>query len=242
MSTDHSHQPLHQDSPPVLLLPSYEDETAWSPGELLRLALAPALVTLLLVGGVYWISVQKPAGPAGQQQSQVVQVRLIPRPDATPIVAPATNSTTPAVLGRPETSPADANTTPFDDRAPVPRARTVSPAEAPPSNVLSSPSAVSGPANSVAVRFQAALLSHVARYQRYPNAARSLQLQGKVDTQFAMSRDGQLLGVWVRTSSGQMVLDKEAVETIRRAQPLPPIPPELPDRLNIHLQLVFDPS
>ena len=35
---------------------------------------------------------------------------------------------------------------------------------------------------------------------------------------------------------------KEAIETIRRAQPLPPIPPELPDRLNIHVQLVFDPS
>jgi protein TonB len=38
------------------------------------------------------------------------------------------------------------------------------------------------------------------------------------------------------------LLDKEAMETIRRAQPLPPIPPELPERLNIHVQLVFDPS
>jgi protein TonB len=57
-----------------------------------------------------------------------------------------------------------------------------------------------------------------------------------------MSRDGTLLGVWVKTSSGQAMLDKEAIDTIRRAQPLPSIPPELPDRLNIHVQLVFDPS
>ena len=69
-----------------------------------------------------------------------------------------------------------------------------------------------------------------------------MHLEGKVDTQFAMARDGKLLGVWVRTSSGQMLLDKEAVETIRRAQPLPPIPPELPDRLNIQVQLEFDPT
>lgn len=228
----------------VLPLPPYEDDrNAWLTGELLRLSVPPALVTLFLVGGVYWISLQKPAGLSGQQQSSVVQVRLIPRPDSAPIVtAPATDLSTQTVLSSTETSSKEPDATRSDDPAPVPRARMLSPAEAPPSNVLSSPSAVSGPASSVAANFQRALLSHVAQYQRYPNAARSLQLQGRVDTQFAMGRDGQLLGVWVRTSSGQRVLDREAIETIRRAQPLPRIPPELPDRLTMDVQLVFDPS
>jgi protein TonB len=230
---------------PLPPLPSpYESEAgAWSSGELFRLIFAPALVTLILFGGVYWIRLQMPAGLPGQQQASVVQVQLIPRPDSAPIIAaPVTDSNTQSIVSPTETALKEPNPSEPDDPAPVPRARTVSLAEAPPSNVLSSPSVVSGPANSAAAKFQQALLRHVAQYQRYPNAARPLHLQGKVDTQFAIGRDGQLLGVWVRTSSGQMILDKEAIETIRRAQPLPPIPPELPERMNIHVQLVFDPS
>jgi periplasmic protein TonB len=222
--------------------PPYEDEPGtWSSGEILRLFTVPALATLLFVGGVYWIRLQTPSGSMGQQQASVVQVHLLPRPDAAPIVTASTShSSAQDVTGRTDTSSKEPSPSTSDETVPVPRA--FSPAEAPPSNVLSAPSAVSGPADSAAVKFQQALLRHVAQYQHYPNAARALRLQGKVDTQFSMSRDGKLLGVWVRTSSGQTLLDKEAMETIRRAQPLPPIPPELPDRLNIHVQLVFDPS
>jgi periplasmic protein TonB len=246
MSIDELHQRTRREPAlpvPAALLP-YENETgAWSSGELLRLFVTPFLVTLLLVGGVYWVRLQMPAGSTGQQQTSVVQVHLLPRPDFAPIVtASASHSTTQTVASHADTSLKEPNPATSDDPAPVPRARTFSPAEAPPSNVLSSPSVVSGPVSSAAVKFQQALLRHVAQYQRYPNAARPLHLEGKVDTQFSMSRDGKLLGVWVKTSSGQVMLDKEAIETIRRAQPLPPIPPELPDSLNIHVQLVFDPS
>jgi protein TonB len=231
-------------APPVLpLQPDEHEASAWSSGELLRLFLAPVLVTLFLVGGVYWIKLQMPAGSTGQQSNPVVQVRLLPRPDPAPtITASVSESTSQTVASRADTSQKDPDPTPSEEVAPVPRARTFSPAEAPPSNVLSSIAAISAPASSAAAKFQQALLRHVAQYQRYPNAARARQLQGIVDTQFAMSRDGQLLGVWVRTSSGQVVLDREAIETIRRAQPLPPIPAELPDRMNIHVQLMFDPS
>jgi protein TonB len=83
---------------------------------------------------------------------------------------------------------------------------------------------------------------HIARYHRYPSAARSQQLQGTVETVFSMKRDGSLLGVWVKTTSGKTLLDKEAIETIKRAQPLPPIPSNLPERLNIEVLLEFDPS
>ncbi|KRQ90410.1 energy transducer TonB [Bradyrhizobium valentinum] len=223
-------------------LPPYEDEPGtWSSGEILRLFTVPALATLLLVGGVYWIRLQTPSGSMGQQQASVVQVHLLPRPDAAPIVTASTShSSAQDVTSRTDISPKEPSPSTSDEPVPVPRA--FSPAEAPPSNILSAPSAISGPADSAAAKFQQALLRHVAQYQRYPNAARALRLQGKVDTQFSMSRDGKLLGVWVRTSSGQTLLDKEAMETIRRAQPLPPIPPELPERLNIHVQLVFDPS
>lgn len=228
------------------LLRSYQDDdidTGSSSGELFRLLGIPALATMLFVGGVYWVRMQLPAGSAGQQSAAIVQVQLLPRPNAVPIaVAPVSQPETVNVASRADASLKEPDPTISDDPAPIPRARTVTPEDAPPSNVLSASSAVSGPASSAAVKFQQSLLRHVARYQRYPNAARSMHLEGKVDTQFAMARDGTLLGVWVRTSSGQLLLDREAIETIRRAQPLPPIPPELPDRLNIHLQLEFDPS
>jgi periplasmic protein TonB len=229
---------------PAALL-SYHDETGASSGELLRLLIAPALATVLLVGGVYWIRLQPPAGSLGQQSTSIVQVHLLPRPNSAPIAIasfPRSITDTDNVASRAEVSVKEPDPATSDEPVPVPTARAFSPAEAPPSIVSSTPSPVSGPADSAAVKFQQALLRHVARYQHYPNAARALHLEGKVDTQFSMSRDGTLLGVWVKTSSGQAMLDKEAIETIRRAQPLPSIPPELPDRLNMHVQLVFDPS
>jgi protein TonB len=205
------------DTPPA----AYQGETAaWPSGELSRLIIAPALVTVLLVGGVYWIRLQPPAGLAGQQQTSIVQVHLLPRPDFAPIaVAPVAHPVTNDVASRTDLSLKEPDPTTIDDPIQVPKVKAFSPAEAPP--------------NSAALKFRQALLRHVARYQR------SLHLEGKVDTEFSMRRDGTLLGVRVKTSSGQALLDKEAVETIRRAQPLPPIPPELPAPLNIHIYLAF---
>lgn len=224
-------------------LRSYQNDTgSRSTGELLRLLGVPALATVLFVGGVYWIRLQPPAGSLGQQSSSTVQVRLLPRPDPVPIaVASVSRPITENVAGRTDASLQEPEPTISDDPVPVPKARTFTPGDAPPSKVLSSPAALSGPSNSAAVKFQQTLARHVKRYQRYPKAAGAMRLE-EVDTQFTMARDGTVLGVWVRTSSGQMVLDKEAIETIRRAQPLPPIPPELPDRLTIQMWLEFDPS
>jgi protein TonB len=220
-----------------------DDPTAWSSGEFARLFIAPAVMVLLFVGGVYWIRQQLPAGAVGQTQNSIVQVQLLPRPDAIPIAVAATPpSVTDNVVSRVDTPSKVPDPTPSDDPPAVQQAKLSSPADVLAPNVRAAPSTVSGPPSSAAIKFQQALLRHVARYQRYPSAARPLRLEGRVDTQFAMSRDGTLLGVWVKTSSGQVMLDKEAIDTIMRAQPLPHIPPELPDRLNVHVQLVFDPS
>jgi protein TonB len=90
------------------------------------------------------------------------------------------------------------------------------------------------------LRFQRTLQAHVEHYRSYPATARRDRLQGTVQVLFAMRRDGTVLDAWVQASSGQMLLDKEALETIRRAQPLPAIPPELPGQLNILLPVSFD--
>ena len=218
-----------------------DDPGAWSSGEVLRLLLAPAIATLLFVGGIYWIRLQPPAGSASREQSSVVQVRLLPSPSPAPIpVAPVSQPQAAALASRTEVSPENAeppldNLTAASGREPMPAEPTVP-------SFHPTPSPADAPPNSVTVKYQQALLRHVARYQLYPSAARLGRLHGAVETLFSMQRDGTLLDVWVKTSSGEVVLDKAAVDAIRRAQPLPSIPSALPDRLNIQITLVFDPS
>jgi protein TonB len=227
-------------APPTSAWQTSHDDS-WSSGELLRLLVVPAVVTVLFVGGVYWIRLQNPAGSAGQQQSSIVQVHLMPRSDATPVFAQAPDSILDNLESReqakpPSPDPAEADTTVAMSTA------TAAIPESSPSSMKSAPALLSGPPSSVAIKFQQALLRHVARFQRYPKAARAQGLQGKVDTQFSISRDGTLLEVWVSSGSGQVILDNEAIETIRRARPLPAIPSGLPDHLTIHVQLVFEPA
>ena len=90
----------------------------------------------------------------------------------------------------------------------------------------------------VAATFQRTL-RHIERYQVYPAEARGERLQGLVQLVFAMGRDGRVLDAWVKQSSGSAVLDKAALDTVKRAQPLPRIPNELPDRLNVMIPVAF---
>jgi protein TonB len=206
--------------------------------QLLRLFAVPAVVTVLLVGGVYWVRLQVPAGAIGRQQASVVQVHLIPRPAPASI---AETADSPAIVenvsGRIDAAPKDPDFT-SDRQVKVPQAKAYSPAEAPPANIGSIMSTAGAPPQNIAVKFQQALLRHVERYQSDPNT-RPFNLRGTVVTRVSMRRDGTLIGVWVKTSSGQVILDKEAVETIRRSQPLPPVPRELPDRLTFDMGLDF---
>lgn len=217
-----------------------DDPSAWASGEVLRLLLAPIIVTMLFVGGIYWIKWQLPAGRSGQDQASTVQVRLLPRPDPAPVPVSDVSQPNAARIAARTADAADQPDAPADDATLTPATPTSAAAEAP--VVTSRSAALDGPPNAAVIKFRQALLRHVARFQRYPKAARRNRLYGAVDTIFSMRRDGTVLGVWVKTSSGQKIFDEEAVDTIWRAQPLPPIPPDLPDSLTVETMLVFEPS
>src|SRR3546814_7997633 len=87
--------------------------------------------------------------------------------------------------------------------------------------------------------YQAELFAHVLKYRYYPDEARPERLQGIVRIQFAMTRDGRVMSAWVQQGSGYRQLDEAALEAIRRAQPLPPIPKGLPDEMEVVLPLDF---
>jgi periplasmic protein TonB len=226
-----------------MAIDSEEDHSnRWSSRELYRLLIPSTIATILFIGGVYWIRLQVGMGTPSQEQSTVlVQVHLLPRPDPVPIpLAPAPQTATVNVPNPADNvvdAPADTSSDAMADQpAQKPSARAIA-------DLGETPVSAADASQSTAVLdFRQTLVRHIAKYQRYPKAAERGQLQGTVDTVFSMSRDGRLLEVWVKRSSGDAILDNAAIETIRRAQPLPNIPSALPDPLKVELALGFDPS
>jgi protein TonB len=58
----------------------------------------------------------------------------------------------------------------------------------------------------------------------YPDAALAARITGVVTLRFAVRRDGQIDRLEIGKSSGDAGLDKAALDIMRKAQPLPPIP------------------
>ena len=71
------------------------------------------------------------------------------------------------------------------------------------------------------------MLLHLERAKRYPREAQQRREQGTVYLRFRMDRSGRVLSAVVDRSSGYPDLDAEVLDMINRAQPLPPIPPEI---------------
>lgn len=91
-----------------------------------------------------------------------------------------------------------------------------------------------------ATDFGRRLLEHIERHKRYPDADAQMP-RGVVRVLFTMRRDGSVLGAWIQTSSGSRLLDTEAMTTLLRGQPLPAIPPELPERMSFYFDIEFRP-
>lgn len=83
------------------------------------------------------------------------------------------------------------------------------------------------------------LESHLARYRIYPASARAQGREGVVMLHFEMTHEGKVLNAWVSESSGIAEIDREAVEAVLRAQPLPPFPNSWPGELDILLPVTF---
>ncbi|MCG2842821.1 energy transducer TonB [Sandaracinobacter sp. RS1-74] len=87
--------------------------------------------------------------------------------------------------------------------------------------------------------WEARLLAHLGKYRRYPGAARARREEGVAYVRFRMNRQGQLLSVEIARSSGSPLLDRAALDTVRRAQPFPPIPDDRPDTLELSVPIEF---
>jgi protein TonB len=74
--------------------------------------------------------------------------------------------------------------------------------------------------------YNAMVFGHLQRFKRYPMAANGAA--GTVLVRFALNRTGEVISSEVSKSSGNGVLDREALDILRRASPFPPFPAAKP--------------
>ncbi|MEQ8335559.1 TonB family protein [Nisaea sp.] len=76
--------------------------------------------------------------------------------------------------------------------------------------------------------YNASVLSWLERHKRYPRAARLRRYEGTVSFSFTIDRSGKILRSAIVKSSGRKVLDEALLALLKRADPLPPTPAEVP--------------
>lgn len=65
------------------------------------------------------------------------------------------------------------------------------------------------------------VLEWLAQHRRYPGSARRERLQGTVEVVVVLMPDGRLVNQRIAQSSGHAILDKAALDLLRRASPVP---------------------
>lgn len=90
------------------------------------------------------------------------------------------------------------------------------------------PAAPAAPQSNAVPSWRSELVGRLQRAKRYPEAARSRGEQGVATATFTVDRGGRVLSASLVRSSSSRLLDEEALALIRRAEPLPPMPAEMP--------------
>jgi protein TonB len=70
--------------------------------------------------------------------------------------------------------------------------------------------------------YTALIFGHLQRFKRYPLAAHGAS--GIVTVRFELNRAGEIISSKVTKSSGNNILDQEALDILRRASPFPAFP------------------
>ncbi len=112
------------------------------------------------------------------------------------------------------------------DASPAPRSSAAPKAERHASLAPSSAPAGATPAAALA-SYNQLVAAHLQRFKQYPSSAKAAGEQGTSRLSFTLGRGGQVLGSRLAGSSGHPSLDSETLAMVRRAQPFPPMPPEL---------------
>ena len=81
--------------------------------------------------------------------------------------------------------------------------------------------------------YNALVFGHLQRFKRYPSSARGAR--GTAVVRFVLNRAGAVIESAVTKSSGNDVLDREALEILRRASPFPAFPAAKPGPQDVYI-------
>lgn len=241
-----SHNPSQGDDGGALL---------WIAAALLAMLAHALLAALLLSPSVRTVA---PPPPAAAEEVQLIDLPPLPATSATR-PGPAPTSATPQPRAthsqrlrafRAERLPsAPSPTLPAPPPAPPPRVTAAVSTAAHPATAAQ-PAAAALPGRPVIVNtpaalsalqlWESAMLAKLARFKRYPEDSRRRHEQDTVSLRISVDRSGKVLRVAIVHSRGFTLLDQEALQMAREADPLPPLPAELAgDHLNIVVPVEF---
>lgn len=90
-------------------------------------------------------------------------------------------------------------------------------------------------------QYRLALIGAAKRHRLYPEHAIERGWQGRVTVRLAFGADGSVAAVLVHRSSGHGTLDREAVDMLRKAAALAPLPPALRSReFTVDVPVLFE--
>ena len=99
---------------------------------------------------------------------------------------------------------------------------------------------VINPQDDAMLRYQDMVKRKIEEVREYPIWARRQKVEGEVYLRFIVLKCGSASGIKIVNSSGSEVLDRDAVDTIKRAEPFPAIPEKINvSQIQMELTIVY---
>ncbi len=169
-------------------------------------------------------ALQEPAPLAPVEAQPLPQ----PSPSPEPVIEPTPARPEPSIAVPEPVKPAPAKPKPVHTEAKKPAAAPPRHSPTASEHAASASSAPQGAPNPAAMSaYNQRVAAHLQAFKQYPSAAKAAGEQGISKLSFTIGRNGQVLSSRLAGSSGHPALDGETLAMVRRAQPFPPIPPEL---------------
>ena len=90
-------------------------------------------------------------------------------------------------------------------------------------------------------RYRLAVIGAANKYKRYPAQAMEKGWQGRVEIRLVIGNNGMTQSLVVKSSSGFRILDDQALDMVKKAKPLAPIPASLRGRqFTVDIPVIFD--
>ncbi len=194
----------------------------------------PSPLTAWLVPGLQSAGTAEPAPAATPERA----AEAAPQRRSAAAAKPAPSVSKAAPAREPE-GPAPLNAPAVQELAPAERTSVAASAAVPGSKNVPLSAPVAAPAESGGegspdvgslAQYRLALISAAKEHKTYPPRAIDRGLEGRVDVRVAVGADGAPARVLVQRSSRHDVLDREALELLRKAAALTPVPPALRNR------------